>query len=175
MLAQPCYSTYIRDATYSEGTQNPQGSSETEESGGREAQFALSGVCAIGSDYGTLSSASNAAELREKCRWPLGVVGTFRYGQTTLGIAPREYLLIVTPQDPAPLDTTRSRQMFREADVPIVGQIAFHIALGRGANAGTPVVIAATDSPQAAFTAIAADAALSRHRPATADRRLPIQ
>ena len=107
-------------------------------------------------------------------------------------------VLVVTPQDLALLDTTRSLQMFREAAVPIVGvvenmshficpgcgdrvevfergaaawavrdaagpllgQIPLDIAISRGANNGTPVVVAAPDSPQAAaFTTIAAEVA----------------
>ncbi len=107
-------------------------------------------------------------------------------------------VLVVTPQDLALLDTTRSLQMFREAAVPLVGvvenmshficpgcgdrvevfersaetwavrdaagpllgQIPLDIAISRGANTGTPVVVAAPTSPQAtAFTTIAAEVA----------------
>jgi ATP-binding protein involved in chromosome partitioning len=107
-------------------------------------------------------------------------------------------VLVVTPQDVALLDTTRSLQMFREAAVPLVGvvenmshficpgcgdrvevfersaeawavrdtagpllgQIPLDIAISRGANTGTPVVVAAPTSPQAtAFTTIAAEVA----------------
>ena len=107
-------------------------------------------------------------------------------------------VLVVTPQDLALLDTTRSLRMFREAEVPILGvvenmshficpgcgervevfhrsdeawavreasgpllgQIPLDLAISRAANEGTPLVVAAPDSPQAAaFGAVAAEVA----------------
>ncbi len=46
----------------------------------------------------------------------------------------------------------------REASGPLLGQIPLDIAISRAANEGTPVVVAAPDSPQAvAFGAIAGE------------------
>ena len=103
-------------------------------------------------------------------------------------------VLVVTPQDLALLDTTRSLRMFRDAGVPVLGvvenmshficpgcgervevfhrsdeawavreaggpllgQIPLDLAISRAANEGTPLVIAAPDSPQAhTFRAVA--------------------
>ena len=48
----------------------------------------------------------------------------------------------------------------RDAAGPLLGQIPLDIAISRGANTGTPVVVAAPTSPQAAaFTTIAAEVA----------------